>query len=40
MTTGIREMMGDAVCAALMAQGLREIRRDGDGEWCGMVFSR
>ena len=40
VTTGIREMMGDAVCAALMAQGLREIRRDGDGEWCGMVFSR
>ena len=40
VTTGIRETMGDAVCAALMAQGLNEIRRDGDGEWCGMVFSR
>lgn len=40
VTTGIREIMGDAVAAALTAQGLTEIRRDGDREWCGIIFSR
>ncbi len=38
--TGIREAEGDAVAAAFLAQGAREVLRDGDGEWCGIVCDR
>ena len=37
LLTGIREAEGDAVAQAFLAQGGREILRDGDGEWCGIV---
>jgi ribosomal protein L11 methyltransferase len=35
---GIREIEADAVADAYAALGAREIERDGDGEWCGLVF--
>ena len=38
--TGIRECEGDSVAEAFLALGAREIRRDGDGEWCGIVLDR
>ncbi len=38
--TGIRELEGDAVAGAFVAGGAREILRDGDGEWCGIVLGR
>ena len=38
--TGIREFEGDSVADAFMRLGAREIRRDGDGEWCGIVLAR
>lgn len=38
--TGIREAEGDSVAEAFLPGGAREILRDGDGEWCGMVLDR
>ena len=38
--TGIREFEGDSVADAFVAGGAREILRDGDGEWCGIVWWR
>jgi ribosomal protein L11 methyltransferase len=40
LLTGIRECEGDRVANAFLALGAREIRRDGDGEWCGIVMER
>lgn len=36
--SGIREMELDAVAEAYMQNGGREVGRDGDGEWGGLVF--
>jgi len=36
--SGIREMEADCVAAAFMRFGCREISRDGDGKWCGLVL--
>jgi ribosomal protein L11 methyltransferase len=38
--TGIREIEGDSVADAFVAGGAREVLRDGDGEWCGIVLDR
>jgi ribosomal protein L11 methyltransferase len=38
--TGIREFEGDAVADAFMTRGAREVLRDGDGEWCGIILDR
>lgn len=38
--TGIREVEGDSVADVFVAGGAKEILRDGDGEWCGIVLSR
>lgn len=38
--SGIREVEADEVASAFAALGAREIRRGGDGEWCGLVFDR
>jgi ribosomal protein L11 methyltransferase len=38
--TGIRECEGDEVVDAFLPGGVRETRRDGDGEWCGIVLDR
>ncbi|HMP77045.1 MAG TPA: 50S ribosomal protein L11 methyltransferase [Kiritimatiellia bacterium] len=39
LLSGIRELELDGVADAFIAQGGREIVRDGDGEWGGLVFS-
>lgn len=36
--TGVQEFEADGVATAMVHCGGREIARDGDGEWCGMVF--
>ncbi len=38
--TGIRETEGDSVADVFVAGGAREVLRDGNGEWCGMVLDR
>jgi ribosomal protein L11 methyltransferase len=38
--TGIREFEGDSVAEVFVGRGAREILRDGDGEWCGIVLER
>ncbi len=38
--TGIREFEGDSVADAFIRGGAREVLRDGDGEWCGIVLDR
>ena len=38
--TGIREFEGDSVAETFVARGAREVLRDGDGEWCGIVLDR
>ena len=38
--SGLREGEGDAVAEAFAARGARLLRRDGDGEWCGLVMER
>lgn len=40
VVSGVREEEADAVAEALVAEGLEETVRDGDGEWCGMEFRR
>ena len=37
--TGVRSIEADAVGDTFNQLGAREIRRDGDHEWCGMVFA-
>jgi ribosomal protein L11 methyltransferase len=37
--TGILEHEGDYVADAFMRAGGREIMRDGDGEWCGILIA-
>jgi hypothetical protein len=36
--SGIRETQMDGVADAYIAQGGREVVRDGDGEWGGLMF--
>jgi len=36
--SGIREQETDMVADAYLALGAREIVRDGNGEWSGLVF--
>ena len=38
--TGIREFEGDSVADVFVSRGAREVLRDGDGEWCGIVLDR
>lgn len=38
--SGIREIEGEEVAAAFVRLGARIARRDGDGEWCGLVLDR
>ena len=38
--TGIREFEGDSVADVFVTRGAREVLRDGDGEWCGIVLDR
>ena len=38
--TGIREVEGDSVADVFVAGGAREVLRDGNGEWCGIVLDR
>ncbi len=38
--SGLRESEGGAVSAAFEALGARLRRREGDGEWCGLVMER
>ncbi|MCS6771002.1 MAG: 50S ribosomal protein L11 methyltransferase [Kiritimatiellae bacterium] len=37
--SGIRDAELDAVAEAYIRLGLREVARDGDGEWGGLIFS-
>jgi ribosomal protein L11 methyltransferase len=36
--SGIREIEADAVAETFMQLGCREVSRDGDGKWCGIVM--
>ena len=36
--SGIREIEADAVAETFIQLGCREISRDGDGQWCGLVI--
>ncbi len=36
--SGIREIEADAVADTFIQLGCREISRDGDGQWCGLVI--
>lgn len=36
--SGIREIEADAVADTFVQLGCREIARDGDGQWCGLVI--
>jgi len=38
--SGVREEEADEVADAYRALGAREIARDGDGQWCGIVLER
>lgn len=38
--SGIREIEADAVADTFVQLGCREISRDGDGQWCGLVIDR
>lgn len=38
VVSGVREAEADGVAEAYRALGGRETVRDGDGEWCGLVF--
>ncbi len=40
IVSGIRAYEGDAVSEVFCGRGAREILRDDDGEWCGLLFSR
>ncbi|VGO22035.1 50S ribosomal protein L11 methyltransferase [Pontiella sulfatireligans] len=38
LLSGIREIEGDAVADTFIQLGCKEISRDGDGQWCGLVI--
>ena len=38
LLSGIREIEADAVADTFVQLGCREIARDGDGQWCGLVI--
>ena len=38
LLSGIREIEADAVADTFVHLGCREISRDGDGQWCGLVI--
>ncbi len=38
LLSGIREIEADAVAETFIQLGAREISRDGDGKWCGLVI--
>ena len=38
LLSGIREIEADAVADTFVQLGCREISRDGDGKWCGLVI--
>ena len=38
--SGIREIEADAVADTFIQYGAREVSRDGDGEWCGIVLDK
>jgi len=38
LLSGIREIEADAVADTFIQLGCREISRDGDGKWCGLVI--
>jgi len=38
LLSGIREIEADAVAETFIQLGCREIARDGDGQWCGLVI--
>ncbi len=38
LLSGIREIEGDAVAETFVQLGCREVSRDGDGQWCGLVM--
>ncbi|HEY5653143.1 MAG TPA: 50S ribosomal protein L11 methyltransferase [Pontiella sp.] len=38
LLSGIREIEGDAVAETFIQLGCREVSRDGDGKWCGIVI--
>lgn len=38
LLSGIREIEADAVADTFIMLGCREISRDGDGQWCGIVI--
>lgn len=38
LLSGIREIEGDAVAGTFIELGCREVSRDGDGQWCGIVL--
>jgi ribosomal protein L11 methyltransferase len=38
LLSGIREIEADAVADTFIQLGCREVARDGDGQWCGLVL--
>ena len=38
LLSGIREIEADAVADTFIQLGCREVSRDGDGQWCGLVI--
>ena len=38
LLSGIREIEADAVAETFIQLGCKEISRDGDGQWCGIVI--
>ncbi len=38
LLSGIREIEADAVAGTFMELGCKEVSRDGDGKWCGIVI--
>ena len=38
LLSGIREIEADAVAETFIQLGCREVSRDGDGQWCGLVI--
>lgn len=38
LLSGIREIEADAIADTFIQLGFREISRDGDGQWCGLIM--
>lgn len=38
LLSGIREIEADAIAETFIQLGCREVSRDGDGQWCGIVI--